>query len=275
MKDAARVAVDRLLELVPPPTRRTSSGDWSEVEADLRVPLPKDFVELATAWGEGYLADHVNIIAPDRFLERSAEMLTWEREAREASDDPGPRLWPVLGGLLPWADTGSGDQLWWKTGGPSDTWTVASQEARSDEIAQTSWTTAEALLAFIEGRTTLFGEFDTSLRPWFMARRDQVHIEWRAPASSAIPGEEGMVAVVAEVLPIAAARGGWSDGTSFQRHWVTGEDEWQVTVETRGLRLTCPIDQEEGARRAAAEVAGRLSITWEESWVSRDRRDEV
>jgi hypothetical protein len=84
-----------------------------------------------------------------------------------------------------------------------------------------------------------FGEFDTSLQPWF-----------------------------------TAPRGGWSDGSSFQRHWITGEDEWDVTVATRGLRLTCPIDQEEDARRAAAEVARRLGFAWNESWISRARRDE-
>lgn len=277
MEGAASAAVDRLLALVPPPPRRVSSGDWSQVEAELRVPLPRDFVALASAWGDGFLVDHVSFAPADRFLERAHKMLDWEREAREAADDPGPRLWPTLGGLFPWADTGNGDTLWWKTGAPSDMWKVASQEARSDDIVQTEWTCAEVLLAFLGGRTTLFGEFDPELEPWFRPTRDQAHIEWTAPPDVTLPDEAGMAAAVADVLPVAAPRRYWSDGTHFQRSWVTGGDDWwDVTAETRGLRLTCPLDHEEEARRAAEEVARRLGgFTWEESWVARDRRDEI
>ena len=277
MEGGAGSAVDRLLALVPAPRGRVSSGEWSRVAVELGVPLPRDFVELATAWGDGWLVDPVSLAPPDRFLERSARRLTWEREAWEATGAPVPRLWPILGGLFPWADTSNGDTLWWKTGGTSDTWTVASQEARAYDFAQTEWTPAEALLAFLEGRTTLFGAFNTDLEPWFRPTRDQFHIEWRAPPMVTFPDEVELVAAVAEILPVTAPRGRWSDGTLFQHSWVTGEDDWwDVTAETRGLRLTCPLEHEDEARRAGAEIAQRLGgFTWEESWVARDRRDEI
>jgi hypothetical protein len=255
--DATRNAVDRLLELVPPPRRRASDGDWSQTEAELGVPLPRDFVELATAWGDGMLVDHVSFAPADRFAARAERWVAWERESWEAMGEPAPSLWPDLGGLLPWADTSNGDRLWWTTGGPSDTWTVATQEARSFDIEETEWTCAELLLAFLEGRTELLGGFDTSVEPWFKPTRDQFHLELAAPAGLDLPAEPELVATVAEVLPVRARRERWSDGRSFQCHWVTGEDDWDVSAETRGLRLTVPLEQEKEARDAAAEVARR------------------
>ena len=177
-----------------------------------------------------------------------------------------PRLWPVLGGLLPWADTGNGDQLWWKTGGSSDRWTVSTQEARSDDIVETQWTTSEVLLAFVEGRTELFGAFDDGLEPWFApAREASVHLEWGDVHAAQKGDADDLVVVAAEILPVASPRGGWADGANFQRHWVTGDDEWSVTLERHGdlvgLRLTCSATQEDAARRAAAAVAERLGVT--------------
>jgi hypothetical protein len=273
MSEAARAAVERLLELVPPPRRRVTRGDWSQVAWRLRTPLPEDFVQLATAWGEGSLVDHVFISAADRFVERAEEMLGWEREARAAIGEPGRPLWPERGGLLPWADTGNGDQLWWSTNGPSDAWTVSSQEARSDEIVETGLTAAEALLAFLEGRLEVFGEFDIDLQPWFRSTRDSALFEWRDPVAALEAEEADVVAAVGEVLPVASPRGGWKNGADFQRHWVTGDDDWNITVERHGelvgLRLTCPQGQEEAARQAAADVARRLGVIWGEPYVSR------
>jgi len=87
-----------------------------------------------------------------------------------------------------------------------------------------------------------------------------------------------VVAAVAEILPVSSPRGSWADDANFHRQWVTGDDEWSVSMARQGdfvgLRVTCPPADEDAARRAAAAVAERLGVSWAELWASRNARAE-
>jgi hypothetical protein len=119
------------------PHRRSAPAapDWPAIEARLGVPLPTDFRVLSEAYPTFTLGEFLHVSLPlpgkeDAWVSGVESELEIVRDWWEADMTIGLRPHPAPGGLLPWAESLSGDVLLWTTSGAvPDTWpvTVASR----------------------------------------------------------------------------------------------------------------------------------------------------
>jgi len=144
----------RLIEAEPAGT----PVQWDEVEARLGTRLPSDYKRFVDRYGTGAVGDFLYVLTPATdnphlsLFDQSRVMLDGWRELRANWPDQFPfATHPEPGGLLPWAVTDNGDELYWLTRGLPDQWpTVISSRGMPLE---THWMTATELLAgLITGR---------------------------------------------------------------------------------------------------------------------------
>jgi hypothetical protein len=117
--------LERLVAVTPPPSAPIevgSSADWKLVEADLGVKLPDDYRGLIDSYGSGCFGEFLYPLNPftanrhGHLLHRGQTILAAERSSGMAPHQGLPfALYPVSGGLLPWAVTDNGDTLFWYT----------------------------------------------------------------------------------------------------------------------------------------------------------------
>jgi hypothetical protein len=129
--------VQRLIEIVPPPTDPvdTGSGSFSDVEEVLGLKLPADYKDYITAFGSGGWHDcwwilnpftdneHGNLLlqSQDR-RPKNWSALDAERASRDAEGRFPHPIYPEQGGILPWAITDRGGRFYWLTEGNPDSW---------------------------------------------------------------------------------------------------------------------------------------------------------
>jgi len=119
----------------------TPEKDWSDVERELRTPLPVDYKELLNRFpggvfrGVGIYSPVVSVqawIEYKRDLEELLEILGDEDLEYLTGVDYG--LFPEPGGLLPWGTDGQGGTLCWITASTDpDTWKIAYHDQGADE----------------------------------------------------------------------------------------------------------------------------------------------
>lgn len=97
--------------------------DWAALEAGLGTALPSDFRSLAEAYPVLLIDDFLMVSVP-----RPGAEASWASESREdeilqdlyeMGDTQDYVPYPQLGGLLGWAQSNSGDAVYWRTS-PSD-----------------------------------------------------------------------------------------------------------------------------------------------------------
>jgi hypothetical protein len=107
--------LERLTQLVPPPSRQGSLPDWAAVERSMGFRLPSDYRELAYAYGPGKFDDFLALFHPQHPIQRldivhggrEGEAVLREYEASgETLPAPVDRLWTI-------ATTDNGDSLYW------------------------------------------------------------------------------------------------------------------------------------------------------------------
>lgn len=121
----------RLGELISPPDSPVRAyGDWKRfVSANGFFP-PDDYRMLIREYGAGTFGDRLHLIEPFNpswtFMEKVGPECEKLRRLRQASGRSGPDwpIWPESEGLLPWAMTGTGGYVCWRTVGRPDTWTT-------------------------------------------------------------------------------------------------------------------------------------------------------
>lgn len=123
------MAIDKLIELIDSDPTGTPV-DWAPVEARLGTKLPADYKAFVDRYGTGAIGDFLWVLTPttaNRFLnlfDSGNAMLAGYRELRANWPGDFPfAAYPEENGLLPWAVTDNGDELFWLTEGEDpDQW---------------------------------------------------------------------------------------------------------------------------------------------------------
>lgn len=151
--------LEQLMRIMPAPkTAIATSGDWEAVASKLGTNLPSDYVAFITRYGTGRVSGFLWVYNPFEenvhlnLLSRYRIILDGDREIRESFPDDVPEpLFPEPGGLLPWAGTDNGDQLYWCTKGAPDSWSVVVWESRGPEYESYSVSMTGFLCAWLRG----------------------------------------------------------------------------------------------------------------------------
>ncbi|MEU4037176.1 hypothetical protein [Streptomyces collinus] len=152
--------IEELEAVLPSMTRwRVPGGrsvDWAALEAVLGTGLPSDFRALAEAYPVLVIDDFLSVSVP-----RPGTEASWASEAREdeilqdlyeMGDTEDYVPFPQPGGLISWAESNSGDVLYWKTSSADpDAWPVV---VRTDNAEWVEFPVgAVEFLAGVYGRT--------------------------------------------------------------------------------------------------------------------------
>ncbi len=125
--------IDRLIEIMPPPVAPVDSGeheDWAAVEKETGITLPIDYKEFINTYGTGSICSFLWVFNPftkNRFLNFAKQVNVihqdMEHVAQFSGVAPYPKF-PPASELVSWATTDNGDNLFWRTGGPPDEWSI-------------------------------------------------------------------------------------------------------------------------------------------------------
>ncbi len=133
--------VDEIAQLLDWHEEFTPEKEWSDVERELRTPLPADYKELLTRFPGGVFR-RIGIYSP---VATERDWITYKNdldelleilgdEDLEYLDDVDYGLFPEPGGLLPWGTDGQGGTLCWITASTDpDTWKIAYHSQGEDE----------------------------------------------------------------------------------------------------------------------------------------------
>lgn len=176
------MTIERLTAVLPPPpspVEAPGAHDWAVAEEALGLRLPTDYRAFVDAFGSGTVDGFIHVLNPaaahagGRLGSAVAEILGIQREIRQTSDSPFP-IHPEPGGLLPWARTDNGNNLYWLTepADDPDRWPILVDEARGPgwfrhEGPMTAFL-ADALTGAI--RVSVFPDDFPSDRPRFTPR---------------------------------------------------------------------------------------------------------
>jgi len=125
--------VEKLEETLPSMTQwRVTAGrrvDWPALEAGLGTALPTDFRSLAEAYPVLVIDDFLTVSVPRPGAEASWAAESTENEILqdlyEMGDTEDYVPYPQPGGLLCWAESNSGDSIYWRTStSDPDAWPV-------------------------------------------------------------------------------------------------------------------------------------------------------
>jgi hypothetical protein len=124
--------IAKLVKVLPPP-REPLDRDYSQLqrlERCTRIKFPSDFIEFGKVYGSGNIKSAYGweIWSPFRpsyllIILEFARIWNIFRDAMEIGDVPF-RIFPQVGGLLPFATSDGGDWVCWETVGEPDEWGV-------------------------------------------------------------------------------------------------------------------------------------------------------
>jgi hypothetical protein len=138
---------ERLERIVPPPQTPLevpTATEWAAYEEKLGVALPAGYRALLNRYGTCGFDEFIWIFSPKaknkyfNLFGQGLDMLAGVKEIRDqwGSDAVPYRLFPELGGLLPFGYTANGDLLFWKTLGSAERWTIVVNGTRSDDYEE-------------------------------------------------------------------------------------------------------------------------------------------
>lgn len=123
------MSLGELVKLVPPPAAPVFAGPIerrAEIEAELGLTLPQDIVDYALVYGSGGFYRQFAVLNPfdPNYMTWVRDISDLFREMKVINGDeyyPYP-IYPNRPGLLRWGTDLDGDQMFWLTEGPSDSW---------------------------------------------------------------------------------------------------------------------------------------------------------
>ncbi|MGW0583843.1 SMI1/KNR4 family protein [Streptomyces sp. NPDC002920] len=123
-------ALERLIDLMPPPSDLPASPPWQDAPAQVGFQFPADYRAFIDRYGAGEVNGHLIVLAPTErpylpglppgfagytaFAEQDIGQAFTELRASDPAHYPYP-IFPEPGGLLLWARTYDGDHLFWDT----------------------------------------------------------------------------------------------------------------------------------------------------------------
>ncbi|GAA3011901.1 hypothetical protein JCM13580A_63060 [Streptomyces drozdowiczii] len=121
-------AVDRLRELLPPPSSGGDAVDWEQIERTTGLAFPADYRELVELYGGGEIDEYLSVSTPpvpgspygDLLVRAEPALSDRDREELGALLPEG-----ALPPLLPFADSASSDVAFWLREGAPDGWRAA------------------------------------------------------------------------------------------------------------------------------------------------------
>jgi hypothetical protein len=144
--------------LLPPsiPQKIGNKDEWKKFENKLGVALPEDYKLFIETYGTGGIDNFIWLLTPfvqDKninFTSRMNVMCNAYLESRDKFPQYYKhKVFPELGGILPWAYTDNGDEIYWLTGKNSDEWSVVVYETRSPEYHEYAMTMVEFLYKIV------------------------------------------------------------------------------------------------------------------------------
>jgi hypothetical protein len=131
--------LDRLVEMMSPPTVYLLGIPWDQSASDVGLQFPAGYREFIDRYGPGVVNDELNVYAPipdaisgrppgiRGFVARTTDdigpIITDSRE-EWPEEYPFP-MYPEPGGLLLWADSPNGGFCFWSVDGPDpDRWPI-------------------------------------------------------------------------------------------------------------------------------------------------------
>lgn len=151
--------LDDLKKVLLPPSEPYKIGNdegWSKIENKLGTSLPEDYKNFINTYGTGGIDNFIWILTP--FVQdENVNFMTRMRVLSNAyleSKSKFPqyykhKVFPEPGGLLPWAYTDNGDEIYWLTSENSNEWSVVVYETRSPEYHEYSMNMVEFLYKII------------------------------------------------------------------------------------------------------------------------------
>lgn len=149
--------VDEIARLLDWREEFTPEKEWSDVERELRTPLPADYKELLNRFPGGLFRRIVvrsPVVTEQGWIEykRDLDELLGilGDEDLEYLDDVDYGLFPEPGGLLPWGTDGQGGTFCWITSSADpDTWKIAYHDQGADEWREHSGPTTRLLYEIV------------------------------------------------------------------------------------------------------------------------------
>lgn len=154
----------RLASFVPLLGPRLRSGGEGELRAlaeHWSVDFPADFVEVLAAYGDSFIANHINLFGPATLEKMSAYRIGGEFPLA-LGDSVARPVFPRSGGLLEWAMSSTGDALCLQKRERGD-WTVSTYDQLAFEWTDYDIGFSDWLYAALSGERELdifppFGE---------------------------------------------------------------------------------------------------------------------
>ena len=175
------VSIARLTAMVPPPRRpfEVERVDrWRTVEVKLGLTLPTDYQDFIFAYGSGLFARFYRIYNPFAASELTNLATSIDRVCRALNEikrdwpEQVPHsIYPDSPGLLPWGNDENGNDYYWLTLGPPNTWHVVSDEVRGEGLRHYECNMTDFLSDILTGKiTALAGDYphdqDRIFKPW-------------------------------------------------------------------------------------------------------------
>ncbi len=155
------MALETVRAVAQPPSSPVETGSpeqWAEVERTLGTALPEDYKALVDAYGTGGFNDFLFVFNPFtrnkylNLLELRPVILQAYTELRNQFPESHPYpAHPEPGGLLPWARTENGDELYWLTDGEPNSWPVVFYETRHGSHQQFDAPATEVVAGLLRG----------------------------------------------------------------------------------------------------------------------------
>lgn len=129
------MSLAELKALVRPTTAEPIDDQtWDSAAEELGVTFPEDYRKFLETYGKGLFADFYVVFSP--VSQDRAQLKTLIDRVSAAFEDeadlPHP-LFPETGGLLPWATDENGNNYFWLTEGPPESWPVVHYEPRGPQ----------------------------------------------------------------------------------------------------------------------------------------------
>lgn len=131
------MAISDLMKLVAPPDQPNDIGtpeEWRKIEHAIGIEFPKEYAEFVRVYGSELFAEFYFVYSPfsknyQSQIERICNVLREHRKSEGEGYAPYP-VYPETSGLLPWGRDENGNDYFWLTAGPPDTWRVVQNEVR-------------------------------------------------------------------------------------------------------------------------------------------------
>jgi len=136
-----------------------SPDHWKVVEEQLGTGLPEDYKRFLEVFGIGTINGFLVVLVPrssnqhvDLLKRGRSELEAYETSKREFPTYYRDDIYPIPGGILPFAVTDNGEVLYWRTVGSPERWTVTVYESRGPKKVDFNGGMTEFLVAVLSGK---------------------------------------------------------------------------------------------------------------------------